>query len=163
MNTTNDTRSPIDPAARNAAPLGMVLHVDDIPSASRFYQKLGFTETGAFPRSDGNIVLAILTYGASTLLLGRKDELHYENDARARKIRSGPPGLGAVITLLVSDLDRVYAVVKEAGLEVLLEPVVEFYGDRVFMFLDPSGYEWKVSQTVAEVGRAEVESIIASS
>ena len=47
MNTTNDTRSPIDPAARTAAPLGMVLHVDDIAAASRFYQQLGFTETGA--------------------------------------------------------------------------------------------------------------------
>jgi lactoylglutathione lyase len=163
MNTTHDTRSPIDPAARNAAPLGVVLHVDDIAAASRFYQQLGFSETGVFPRSDGTIVLAILTYGASTLLLGRKDELHYENDARAQKIRRGPPGLGAVITLLVSDLDRVYGVVKAAGLEVLLEPVVEFYGDRVFMFLDPNGYEWKVSQTVAEVGRSEVESIIASS
>jgi hypothetical protein len=54
-------------------------------------------------------------------------------------------------------------VVKAARLEVLLERLVEFYGERAFMFLDPSDYEWKVSQTVAEVGRTEVKSIIASS
>ncbi len=38
----------------------------------------------------------------------------------------------------------------------------EFYGDRVVMFLDPNGYEWKISQTIAEVSKADVGEIIAA-
>jgi len=62
--------------------------------------------------------------------------------------------------LQVLDLHRA---VIAAGLEVLLEPVEEFYGDRVFMFLGPNGYEWKISQTVKQVSPEEVAVIVARS
>jgi uncharacterized glyoxalase superfamily protein PhnB len=67
------------------------------------------------------------------------------------------------LTLLVPDLQKVYKAVKKAKLEILLEPVDEFYGDRVFMFLDPDGYEWKISQTIREVDPEEVAEIVANS
>ncbi|HEX6272767.1 MAG TPA: VOC family protein [Polyangiaceae bacterium] len=137
-----------------------MLHVEDIEKASRFYRALGFAETAAYPGADGELTVAFLGYGTSMLLLGRRDQLHYENRARAAKIRRGPLGLGAVITLSVPDLAKVYAVVRKARLEVMLAPVDEFYGDRVFMFLDPDGYEWKISQTIAEVGAREVAAAI---
>jgi uncharacterized glyoxalase superfamily protein PhnB len=95
--------------------------------------------------------------------LGRLDELHYEHEVRARKIRKGPHGLGVTLTLLVPDLHKVYTVVQEAGLEILLEPIDEFYGDRVFMFLDPDGYEWKIAQTIKQVSLEEVAEIVAQS
>jgi uncharacterized glyoxalase superfamily protein PhnB len=41
--------------------------------------------------------------------------------------------------------------------------VDEFYGDRVFMFLDPFGYEWKISQPIAKVSADEVADTIARS
>ena len=97
------------------------------------------------------------------MLLGRLDELHYEHAVRARKIRQGPHGLGVTLTLLVPNLQKVYRAVTKAGLEILLEPVTEFYGDRVFMFLDPDGYEWKISQTVKQISREEVAEIVARS
>jgi len=90
-------------------------------------------------------------------------ELHYEHEVRARKIRNGPHGLVVTLTLLVPDLQQVYAAVKKACVEILLEPVDEFYGDRVFMFLDPDGYEWKISQTIKQVRPEEVAEIIANS
>src|SRR5262249_43294445 len=96
--------------------------------------------------------LAVLNFGASTLLLGRLDELHYEHEVRARKIRRGPHGLGTTLTLLVPDLRKIYTAVQEAGLEILLEPIDEFYGDRGFMFLDPDGYGGKISQPIKQVG-----------
>jgi uncharacterized glyoxalase superfamily protein PhnB len=120
-------------------------------------------QTGAYPRADGKLAIAFLAYGPCQLLLGPRDELHYENPPRARLVRRGPPGLGTLITLIVPDLDQVYAVVSKAKLEVLLEPVEEFYGDRVFMFLDPDGYEWKISQIVRQVSEREVASIIKAS
>lgn len=114
------------------------------------------------PNADGQLTLAVLNFGSSTLLLGRLDDLHYEHRIRARKIRKGPHGLGITLTLLVPDLQKVYQAVKKAGLEILLEPVDEFYGDRVFMFLDQDGYEWKISQTIKQVSLDEVAEIVAN-
>ena len=37
---------------------------------------------------------------------------------------------------------------QEKGVKILSEPADEYYGDRVFFFLDPFGYEWKASQPV---------------
>jgi uncharacterized glyoxalase superfamily protein PhnB len=45
----------------------------------------------------------------------------------------------------VPELAKAYEVVRGAGLEILREPVDEFYGDRVFMFLEAEGYEWTIS------------------
>jgi uncharacterized glyoxalase superfamily protein PhnB len=143
--------------------MGAVLGVKDIEQASRFYETLGFQQQFALPRADGQLTLAVLNLGASTLLLGRLDELHYEHEVRARKIRRGPHGLGVTLTLLVVDLQKVYSAVQRAGLEILLEPVDEFYGDRVFMFLDPDGYEWKISQTIKQVSLEEVAEVVARS
>jgi uncharacterized glyoxalase superfamily protein PhnB len=143
--------------------MGAVLAVKDIEQSSRFYQTLGFRQQFALPRADGQLTLAVLICGSSSLLLGRRDELHYEHAERAKKIRKGPHGLGVTLTLLVPDLQAVYRAVIAAGLDVLLEPVEEFYGDRVFMFLDPDGYEWKISQTVRQVSLEEVARIVADS
>jgi uncharacterized glyoxalase superfamily protein PhnB len=143
--------------------MGAHLAVKDIEQASRFYQTLGFQQQFALPNADGQLTIAVLTVGASALLLGRLDELHYEHAVRARKIRKGPHDLGATLTLLVPDLHKVYTAVQKAGLEILLEPIDEFYGDRVFMFLDPDGYEWKVSQTIKQVSVEEVAAVVARS
>jgi uncharacterized glyoxalase superfamily protein PhnB len=157
-------QSAADARLPSLAPLGAVLGVKDIDDASRFYQgTLGFQQQFALPGADGQLTLAVLIFGSSSLLLGRLDELHYEHEVRARKIRRGPHGLGVTLTLLVPDLEKAYKAVKKAGVEILLEPVEEFYGDRVFMFVDPDGYEWKISQTIKQVSFDEVTAIVAQS
>jgi uncharacterized glyoxalase superfamily protein PhnB len=143
--------------------MGAVLGVKDIEQASRFYRTLGFQQQFALPRADGQLTLAVLNYRSSSLLLGRLDELHYQHKARAKKIRTGPHGLGVTLTLLVPNLHKVYTAAQKAGVEILLEPVDEFYGDRIFMFLDPDGYEWKISQTIKQVNLEEVADIVAHS
>lgn len=140
-----------------------MIAVKDIEQATRFYQTLGFQQQFALPRANGQLTLAVLNFGSSTLLLGRLDELHYEHKVRAKQIRKGPHGLGVTLTLLVPDLMKVYKAVKKAPLEILLQPVDEFYGDRVFMFIDPDGYEWKISQTIKQVSLEEVAEIVAYS
>jgi len=42
----------------------------------------------------------------------------------------------------------------------LLKPTDEFYGDRVCMFLDPDGYEWKVSKPLRHVSVDEVKQFV---
>jgi uncharacterized glyoxalase superfamily protein PhnB len=152
----------VNASAPNAT-LGAVLGVENMEQAIKFYQALGFRLDAALPRSDGQLTVAFLTFGSGMLLLGRLDELHYEHPVRARQIRKGPHGLGITLTLLVPDLQKVYQAVKKAELEILLEPVDEFYGDRVFMFVDPDGYEWKISQTIRQVRPEEVAEIVANS
>ena len=163
MNAQPETSATAAPAKyRQDSPVGLVLHVADITAASRFYQSIGFQQTAAYPGADGQLTVAFLAQGSSTLLLGRRDQLHYENAERAHQVRRGPPGLGVVITLQVPDLERIYQTVRAAGVPIQMEPADEFYGDRVFMFLDPDGYEWKVSQTIATVPERDVAAIIAA-
>ena len=140
------------------APFGAVISVQNINEAARFYQNvLGFELQFTLPRAEGDLTLAVLRWGASTLLIGRLDELHYQHETRARLIRKGPHGLGITMTLLVPDVDKVYDAARKAGVEILLVPTEEFYGDRVFMFIDPDGYEWKISQTIRNVKLADVK------
>src|SRR5262249_16096192 len=120
------------------APIGAHLAVRDIEQASRFYQTLGLQQQLALPRARAHLTLPVLNFGARTLLLGRLDELHYEHEVRARNIRRGPHGLETTLTLLVPDLRKIYTAVQEAGLEILLEPIDEFYGDRSSCFSTPT-------------------------
>ena len=68
-----------------------------------------------------------------------------------------------VIALTVPDLNNVYKAVKKHDLTILLEPVDEYYGDRVFMFLDEDGYEWKISQVIRQVSLNEIKKVASGS
>ena len=99
METTNAS-STVEQSTSNAglpqlSPMGAVIGVKDIEQSSRFYQSLGFQEEIALPRADGQLTVAILNFGSSTLILGRLDELHYENEVRAKQIRQGPTAVGS--------------------------------------------------------------------
>ena len=113
--------------ATSTASLGAVLSVRNIAKACEFYQEiLGFQLQFTLPRTDGELRLAVLKAGTSTLLLGRLDELHYEHETRARLIRKGPHGLGITLTLLVPDVDKIYAAARKARAEILLSPPTSF-------------------------------------
>ncbi|MGC2191553.1 MAG: VOC family protein [Candidatus Dormiibacterota bacterium] len=89
-------------------------------------------------------------------MLGPLDVFHYESDQRQRQIQRGERGLGAALMVAVDNVDAVAELIRADQVEILLEPVDEFYGERVFFFVDPYGYEWKLSQTVERVDRKEV-------
>ncbi len=138
------------------APMATALAVDDIEAASAFYQKLGFEQTMTLPGPDGELAFAMLVCSTSALLLGPSHELHYANEARTALFRKGPRGLGITMVLDVSGVDAIYEVVQEAQLEIILATVEEYYGERVFMFVDANGYEWKICQKTREVTPEEV-------
>lgn len=128
-----------------------VLAVDEIEAALVFYGELGFREEFSFPDATGRIAHAHLCKEGSVIFLGRKDVSHYAGQPRAEALRNSRPserGVGLTLILQVDDLAPIYDFVRGQSLEVLAEPQDEFYGDRVFFFLDPFGYEWKVSQPI---------------
>jgi uncharacterized glyoxalase superfamily protein PhnB len=128
-----------------------VLGDEDIQKALDFYRKLGFSEVFSIPDQAGNLAHAHLRKGDSAVFLGRLDVSHNGGNPRADTIRgsrSNDRGLGVTLVLQVDNLASVYDIVCREKLEVLAEPVDEYYGDRVFFFLDPFGYEWKISQPI---------------
>ena len=128
-----------------------VLAVEDIQEAIAFYSQLGFSEVFSIPDQSGKLAHAHLRKGDSDLFLGRLDVSHYRGHRRAETIRGSRSidrGVGITLILQVDSLEDVYDFVRREKLEVLAEPVDEYYGDRVFFFLDPFGYEWKISQPI---------------
>jgi uncharacterized glyoxalase superfamily protein PhnB len=128
-----------------------VLAVEDIKKAIVFYSQLGFSEVFSIPDQSGKLAHAHLRKGDSALFLGRLDVSHYRSHRRAETIRASRSidrGIGITLILQVDNLAIVYDFACREKLEVLAEPVDEYYGDRVFFFLDPFGYEWKISQPI---------------
>ncbi len=129
-----------------------VLAVEDIQKAIAFYSELGFREVFSIPDQSGKPAHAHLCKGDCALFLGRLDVSHYRGHPRAETIKGSQSidrGLGITLILQADNLASVYDFVCREKLQVLAEPVDEYYGDRVFFFLDPFGYEWKISQPIA--------------
>jgi uncharacterized glyoxalase superfamily protein PhnB len=138
---------------RKISTLTPVLTVDPIEEAVEFYKELGFSEVFSIPDEKGRVVHSHLRKGESAMFLGRPDVSHYPGKPRAAMIANTTTtdkrGTGVTLLLQVDNLAAIYEMVRRRKLEILAEPVDEFYGDRVFFFLDPFGYEWKISQPVA--------------
>lgn len=130
-----------------------VIVVDDINIAIDFYKKLGFCEEKNYSFTDeqGRLVHAHLTKDDSVLFLGVPDLSYNKGSLRAKRIeetKAVERGLGVTLIIQTDKLDDIYHLVKSKGLIILYEPTNEWYGDKVFLFLDPFGYEWKVSQSL---------------
>jgi uncharacterized glyoxalase superfamily protein PhnB len=128
-----------------------VIVVDDIRDGIAFYQRLGFREEKAFSVADdtGRLVHAHLSRADSAIFLGVPSVSYFPDKPRSMRIENAgrtDRGLGVTFMLQTDDLDAVYNMVRNEDLEILSEPAQEWYGDRVFLFVDPFGYEWKVSQ-----------------
>ena len=128
-----------------------VLAVEDIEEAVAFYKQLGFSEVFSIPDQKAQLVQAHLRKGDSVLFLGRLGVSHYEGHERAATIKHSPSnerGIGITLILQVDNLVEIYDFVRSEKLHILAEPADEYYGDRVFFFIDPFGYEWKISQPI---------------
>lgn len=139
----------------NVPSLIPVLVVEDIKEAIAFYKLLGFCEEKEYSFADENgcIVHAQLQKDSSVLFLGLPDRSYNRESARAKRIENstgGERGLGITMILQTQYLDELYSKVQESGLEILYGPANEWYGDKVFLFVDPFGYEWKVSQAAGD-------------
>jgi uncharacterized glyoxalase superfamily protein PhnB len=58
------------------------------------------------------------------------------------------------------DLDAHCERARAAGARIVVEPVDEFYGDRVYRCVDPEGHHWTFAMHVRAVTRAEAEAAI---
>jgi uncharacterized glyoxalase superfamily protein PhnB len=131
------------------------LRVADVASAARFYGGLGFTELGTVPDDHGRPLMTILEREGVLLLADALEGMPFAESDRERATRDGWRGLGVAIGLGVDDLADVYRYCTAAGCVITSEPRDEAWGDRVFEFIDPFGYQWEISQRVAEIATDE--------
>lgn len=133
-------------------PLIPVLVVKDINQAISFYGKLGFSEEKEYTFTDeSNVAVhAQLRKGGSVFFLGRQG-VSYHQGQRADRVNNASlreRGLGITLILQTDKLEAIASIAQDEGLEILYGPADEWYGDRVFLFVDPFGYEWKISQAL---------------
>jgi uncharacterized glyoxalase superfamily protein PhnB len=121
----------------------------------RFYGGLDFEGAGEVPNSDGEPVMAIRKWGDVLVIADALIGMPFPDSERGRHIQRGPRGLGVVIGLMVDELDATYASYIEEGCEITCEPMNEAWGVRVFVRLDPFGYEWEFSQPIPGMAPAD--------
>jgi uncharacterized glyoxalase superfamily protein PhnB len=102
----------------------------------------GFERQLVVPMPDGSIAHAQLRLGGGMIMLG---SIH-ENEL-GRLIKQ-PDEIGGMETqaayIVVTDADAVYARVKKAGTQILIEIKDEDYGGRGFSCRDLEGHIWSV-------------------
>lgn len=134
-------------------PITVHLTSRDVPRSIRFYRdKLGFTLGECWP-DESKPLFASLALDKQALLLGAHspaseagkwcgddENLKQYFEAFAGEFEANAPGAGVAIYLRVGDVDAYHAKLEKNGVEGMLDPKTQFYGQRDFPVRDPDGY-----------------------
>ncbi len=112
------------------------LRVRDLRRSTDLYLRLGFKEIP----DTGQPNLRYLTFGHTWLILSDLTAHGYHTEDAERAAASRRLGVGVVLAVPTPDLDRSYAIWREEGLEVTVEPEDAGWA-RIFYGCDPDGYE----------------------
>jgi len=100
----------------------------------------------------GNLAHSEMRLGESALMVGYEWSDEYKS----------PASIGGKVTQSIhiqvdSDIDAHCERARAAGMEIVMAPADQFYGDRTYRCRDPEGHIWTVGQTVKAVSREEAE------
>jgi uncharacterized glyoxalase superfamily protein PhnB len=95
----------------------------------------GFEEHAVYRADDGSVQHAQLRLGAGMIMLG-------EAGASATAGPPDDPGVSTTIYVVVPDPDAHCARARQAGAEIVREPVDQDYGGRDYTARDPDGHLW---------------------
>jgi PhnB protein len=120
------------------------LVVENIPKTVDFLKRaFGAEEREQLALPDGTVNHAMVSIGDSTLMLGA---------ARAGDAKPS----SSKFYVYVKDIDAGYRTALAAGATSLVEPAIQFYGDRNAGVKDPDGNSWWIATRVEEVPHAEL-------
>ncbi|WP_448002291.1 VOC family protein [Agromyces bauzanensis] len=112
-----------------------ILEVDDMRTALAFYHDaLGGVVTYRFP-PDGDPDYVSLAVGSSALGIGLAES-------------PLPPG-NVLLWFYVDDVDRVTAVLADAGATVIEEPLDQSWGERTSLLTDPFGTRIRLGAAIS--------------
>lgn len=120
----------------------VTLFVDDIERAKIFYQKIFEPEV-----IYQDAVSCVLRFGGTAINLLQISEASPLTDP----VPVAPSASGArvLLTIKVSDVDAICAVLRDRGVRPLNGPIDRPWGRRTAAFSDPSGHVWEVAQDLA--------------
>ena len=100
----------------------------------------------------GALVHSEMRYGDAAIMVGYEWSDEYKS----------PASIGGKVTQSVhiqveADIDAHCERARAAGMEIVMEPADQFYGDRTYRCCDPEGHIWTVGQNVKPVSREEAE------
>lgn len=133
--------------------LASAIFYRDPKAALKFLeQAFGFELFMLIEDQDGNLAHSEMRSGDSILMVGSE----WTDDCRS------PASVGGKNTQLIhvhveTDVDAHCERARAAGMQILMEPTDQFYGDRSYRCKDPEGHIWSVAQTVKQVSREEAE------
>lgn len=126
------------------------LTLDNAASTIDFYKRaFGAEEISRSVGPDGRVMHAELRIGDSRIMV---------NDAVMGS--KGPHAIGgtpASLWLYVKDCDALFDQAVEAGAEVRVKPIDQFWGDRMGAVLDPEGYTWTIATRKEDLTREEID------
>ena len=97
-----------------------------------------------------------MTYGKSVVMVGNE----WSEDHKSPKSIGGKNSQSIHVQLAEGeDLDAHYQRARAAGAEILMEPNMQFYGDRTYRARDPEGHIWTFSVTVKRMTPAEWDKV----
>ena len=102
--------------------------------------------------ADGSLAHSEMRLGDSVIMVGYEWSDEYKS----------PASIGGKVTQSVhiqvdADLDAHCERARAAGMEIVMAPADQFYGDRTYRCRDPEGHIWTISQNVRAVSREEAE------
>jgi uncharacterized glyoxalase superfamily protein PhnB len=111
---------------------------DDAPAALEFLTRaFCFEETSRMTDENDRVAHAELRLGAGEIYLGQPEQ------PQSPRHFGGTPVL---IHVYVDDVDAHCARARDAGAEIVDEPVDRDYGDRIYHARDPEGHSWYFAQ-----------------
>lgn len=117
----------------------ITLGVNDLASASKFYESLGFTRSSA---SDANIVW----FCTNSTILGLYPWDLLAEDMLAKPKGSGFRGVAMAMNMTDKEaVDRMIEKARAGGAKVVKEPQTVFWGGYSSYFQDMDGHMWEVA------------------
>lgn len=135
------------------APLISAVCYRDPRAALTFLEAaFGFELSMLIEDAQGDIAHSEMRFGNAAIMIGNE----WSEDHKS-PISIGGKNTQTVHIQIDTDVDAHCERARAAGLEILVEPATQFYGDRTYRCRDPEGHIWTVAQTVQPVSREEAE------
>jgi PhnB protein len=126
------------------------LYYDDVGAALDWLcVAFGCEERFRLAAPNGVVHHAELAFGDGVVLVGNVGPRN--SGALPTSVRSG-------VYVFVDDVDAHCASARQAGAQIVSEPVELPFGDRMYLALDHEGHEWYFAQHVRDVSLAELNS-----
>lgn len=100
----------------------------------------------------GVLVHSEMRFGNAAIMVG-----HEWNEDYRSPVSTGGKVTQSVAISIDTDIHAHCEQARAAGMQILAEPELQFYGDSTYRCRDPEGHIWTVSQTVNAVSREAAE------